>query len=117
LVEGSAIRPSKPVHGAIEKLDSGDIQLRWQRRDRLVHGWVDGTDIPNSEGVTDFEVQLFVAGALVASWSATQSSIIVTASEISGFAIEPDAALEFRIVQIGRFAKSPPLVLPMIWQP
>jgi hypothetical protein len=117
LVEGSGIRPRKPVHGAIEKLDSGDIQLRWQRRDRLVHGWVDGTDIPNSEGPTDFEVQLFVAGALVASWSAAQSSIIVTASEISGLAIEPDAALEFRIVQIGRFAKSPPLVLSVIWQP
>jgi Putative phage tail protein len=117
LVEGSAIRPPKPVHGAIEKLDSGDIQLRWQRRDRLVHGWVDGTDIPNSDGTNEFEVQLFVAGALVASWSATQSSIIVTASEISGLAIEPSTVLEFRIVQVGRFAKSPPLALSVIWQP
>ena len=116
-VNGNAIRPRKPVHGVIEKLDSGDIQLRWHRRDRLVHDWVDGTDIPNSEGVTDFEVQLFVAGALVASWSATQLSIIVTASEIFGLSIEPNTAAEFRIVQIGRFAKSPPLVLPIIWQP
>jgi Putative phage tail protein len=114
VVEGSAIRPRKPVHGVIEKLESGDIQLRWQRRDRLVHGWVDGTDIPNSEGVTDFEVQLFVAGALVASWSSNQPSILITGSEISGLSIAPNTALEFRIVQVGRFAKSPPLVLLMI---
>lgn len=116
-VKGHAIRPRKPVHGEIEKLDSGDIQLRWQRRDRLVHGWVDGTDIPNSEGPTDFEVQLFVAGTLVASWSTTQPSIIVTASGISGLSLASNTALEFRIVQVGRFAKSPPLVLPIIWQP
>jgi hypothetical protein len=110
-VAGNAIRPRKPVHGRIERSDNGDIQLLWQRCDRLAHPWVDGADIPNSEGMTEFAIELYVDGARVKTWGALSSVLLIAASEIAGLSIPSGANLQFHIVQLGRFARSPPLVL------
>ncbi len=110
-IAGNAIRPRKPVHGRIERLDNGDIQLLWQRCDRLAHPWVDAADVPNSEGVTEFAVELYVAGARVRTWDALTSSLFVAASEIAGLSIPAGANLQFQIIQLGRFARSSPLIL------
>lgn len=111
LVAGNAIRPRKPVHGKIERLVNGDIQLQWQRHDRLAHAWVDGADIPNSEGVSDYAVELYAEEALRSTWNTGTSALQITASEIAGLSIPASTNIQFQIVEIGRFARSLPLIL------
>ena len=111
LTIGNAIRPRKPVHGIIEHLVNGDIHLEWQRRDRLAYVWFDGADVPNSEGVSEYAVELYADGALRATWNASVSALQITASEITELSIPLGAILQFQIVQIGRFARSLPLML------
>ena len=111
VVTGNAIRPRKPVHGTIERLENGDIRLRWQRRDRLLHNWTDGTDVPNSEGATEYAVELFVGGARLATWDTATSALLVTASEIGLLSVASGASLQFGVVQQGRFARSAALTL------
>lgn len=111
LATGNAIRPRKLVHGKIERLGNGDIQLQWQRRDRLTHIWSDGADIPNSEGVSDYAVELYSGGTLRATWNTGTFALQITASEIAGLSLLTGATIEFQIVEIGRFARSLPLIL------
>ena len=111
VVRGNAVIPRRPVHGVIERLDSGDILLKWQRRDRLAHHWADGADMPNSESVLAFVIELYVAGAKIATWNTANSTLIITASEMAILTITPGAILMFQIVQEGRFARSPPVIL------
>ena len=111
LATGNAIRPRKPVHGKIERLMNGDIQLQWQRRDRLAYVWSDGADIPNSEGLSDYAVELYIDGTLRATWNTGTFSLQIAASEFTGLSIPAGANLQFQIVEKGRFARSLPLLL------
>ncbi len=111
LVTGNAIRPRKPVHGVIERFENGDISLRWHRRDRLAHVWADGADIPNSEATAEYAVELHIDGAVFATWNAGTSALLVAASEIALLPIAFGVALQFQVVQLGRFARSLPLIL------
>jgi hypothetical protein len=113
MVSGNAIRPRTPVHGIIERDENGDILLEWKRRDRLAHIWSDGADIPDSEGATEYAVELYVGGSRVATWSSSAPSLLLTASEIASLSIGAGAILQFQIVQSGRFARSSPLVLTL----
>ena len=111
LATGNAIRPRKPVHGKIERLINGDVQLQWQRRDRLAHIWSDSADIPNSEGVSDYTVELYSAGLLRATWDTGVTALSIPESDIAGLSVLSGATLEFQVIEIGRFARSMPLIL------
>jgi Putative phage tail protein len=115
LTTGNAIRPRSPVHGVIERLENGDILLRWQRRERLAHHWTDGADIPNSEGEAAYVVELYVDGALLITWNIANPLLLVAASEIGALSIAPGASVQFEIVQQGRFARSLSLKLSTNW--
>jgi hypothetical protein len=114
IVEGNAIRPRKPVHGRIEWQSNGDFLLAWVRRDRLAHGWIDGADIPNSEGVTEFAVGLSVGGLSRANWDISNESLLIGAAEISALSLPSGSILDFAITQQGRYARSRPLLLQTI---
>ena len=113
-VTGNAIRPRRPVHGAIERFATGDVLFRWQRRDRLAYQWLDGADIPNSEGQTQFVVDLHADGLPVANWTLSSSELRLTAAEIDSLAVPAGAMIELHIVQQGRAARSQPLVIAAI---
>jgi hypothetical protein len=113
VVAGNAIRPRRPVHGVIERIENGDFLLQWRRRERLAQNWTDGADIPNSEGATEYAVELFSGGAQLAKWNTATTALLVTASEISALSITSGATLQFQIVQQGRFARSSSLTLTM----
>ncbi len=113
-VTGNAIRPPRPVHGMAERFENGGILLQWKRRDRLPHIWADGADVPDSEGTTEYAVELYVGGARIATWRCTASSLLLTAAETASLSIGSGAVLQFNIIQLGRFARSLPLVLTLI---
>lgn len=114
LVTGGAVVPQRPVHGKIERLENGDIFLRWQRRDRLAHSWVDGAGIPNSEGVLAYTVKIYVGGVQRATWDIGNDSLLITTSELADLSIVTGTAFQFQIRQQGRFAQSQPLVLKVL---
>ena len=111
LVTGSAVVPRQPVHGSIERLENGDIFLNWRRRDRLAFNWADGADVPNSEGVLAYVVELYVSGIQLVTWDTSTDSLLITISEIESFFIAPGAIFEFRIRHQGRFAQSKALTV------
>lgn len=111
LVVGNALRPRRPVHGIIEHVGSGNIQLQWQRRDRLPHSWIDSADVPNSEGAAAYAVELYVGGVRLAAWTLDTNMLLVAASEIAVLPIALGANLDFQIFEQGRFARSQPLRL------
>jgi hypothetical protein len=115
LVTGGAVVPWRLVHGTIERLENGDIFLKWQRRDRLAHNWADGADVPNSEGVLAFIVELYVGGVQRATWDTSTDSLLIMVSEIGSFSIAPGAILQFQIRQQGRFAQSKALTVEFIF--
>ncbi len=108
---GAAITPRPPVHGQIGTQPDGGIRLRWIRRDRLAYIWADATDLPNSEGVVEFAVELWSGGAVLATWSIGEPELAIDAATLASFSLSAGANLEFRIRQVGRFAQSLPLVL------
>lgn len=110
-IEGLAITPRSPVHGRIEQKDNGDISLSWVRRDRLSHGWTDSVDIPNSEGFTQYAVELLVSGVTVGQWTSASEGLVIQATEIETFLLPPSAQLVFSIIQQGRYARSAPLLI------
>jgi hypothetical protein len=99
------------VHGAIERLTNGDILLRWIRRDRLNFAWVDGADMPESEGGQNFEVALSVGGQFRQIWAVAQPSLVIDAAEIGALAIPAGSTLLFSVRQLGKFAQSMPIEL------
>jgi hypothetical protein len=111
VVSGNAIVPRTPVHGAIERLTNGDILLRWIRRDRLNFAWVDGADMPESEGGQNFEVALSVGGQFRQIWAVAQPSLVIDAAEIGALAIPAGSTLLFSVRQLGKFAQSMPIEL------
>jgi hypothetical protein len=111
VVDGTAIRPRKPVHGRIERQSNGDLLLAWVRRDRLAHGWIDGADIPNSEGVIEFTVELAVGGLMRSVWSASSESLLLSAAEIAALSLPSGSILDFAITQQGRYARSQSMLI------
>ena len=111
VVTGNAIRPPKPVHGTVVRQADGATLLQWKSRDRRMHNWSDGADIPNSEGFVEFALDLRAEGIRVASWTVSSHSLLLAPAEFTALAIPEGAALQFSIVQQGRFARSLPLLL------
>lgn len=115
LVQGLAISPRAPVHGQLERHADGGIALNWLRRDRLAHVWADGADMPDSEGGGQFIVELGTEGGMLASWTSTSESLLLSATEIAALSITPGSTMIFSIVHQGRFARSAPLTLTTIF--
>jgi Putative phage tail protein len=115
MVSGNALQPRAPVHGEIDRLANGDFRLSWVRRDRLVHSWADGADLPNSENVAAYAVELAVGGITIASWNAPTEVLAIATSELTSLGLVAGTPFNFSIIQQGRFARSSPLTLTTIY--
>jgi hypothetical protein len=114
-ITGQAVRPRSPVHGRIEKRTNGDLYLSWIRRDRLTLPWGDAVDILNSEAVLEFVIAVAVAGQTIKSWTINASDLQITGAELSMLNIPSGALLDFSISQQGRYARSDPLILSILF--
>jgi Putative phage tail protein len=114
IVSGLAVTPRKPLHGRSEKLANGDMLLSWTRRDRLASVWTDAVDAPNAEGLQEYAITLSIAGLVRANWNVAEPQLSITASELAAMSILAGSTLSFAISQVGRFAKSAPLIIDAI---
>jgi Putative phage tail protein len=111
MVEANAVRPSAPVSGRILKQASGDILIRWIRRNRIDPGWVDEVELPMSEDQLQFDITLFVNGSPLRSWAAFAEQFEIGAAEISALQLPIATLLRFEVRQVGRHARSKPLAI------
>jgi hypothetical protein len=112
-VNGRAIRPPSPVHGRIDVQPDGSVALAWIRRERLPYGWADGVDMPNSENADNFNVGFYIGASLFMERNVAEPSCTLTAAEWNALRASAAGPLYAQIRQVGRFASSPPLLLPM----
>ncbi len=106
---GTALRPLVPVHGRAIPDGAGGLLLGWIRRSRVDPGWRDGVDLPLGEGREAWRVAAVPATPGVGPWDCTAPALHLAAVEVA--ALPPGTSLEIR--QVGDFALSQPLVLPL----
>ncbi len=58
LPTGRSYRPYAPVHLKQDKLDNGDIRLRWTRRSRMLNDSWQGTTVPLNEAFEQYYLQI-----------------------------------------------------------
>jgi hypothetical protein len=105
---GLALRPLAPVHGRVRRTGDGGIQISWIRRSRVDTGWRDHVDVAAGESREAWRVDL-VGITDAGPWETASSSLWIDPATVA--LLLPDAVASIR--QIGDFAMSPPLFLPL----
>jgi hypothetical protein len=108
-VVGRALQPLAPVHGLLRADGAGGIVAEWVRRTRADTGWRDGVDVPLGESREAWRIELVPPVSAIGSWETTTVNLPITAPVLA--ALAPGHSLAIR--QIGDFALSPPLLLPL----
>lgn len=104
-----ALCPLAPVHGVIGSDGAGGAELRWVRRTRTDAGWRDHVDVPLGESHEAWRIEIEPAAAGVGPWETASPSLAIDA--VTWTALAPDSV--FSIRQVGDFALSEPLHLPL----
>lgn len=105
----AALRPLVPVHGRAVPDGAGGLMLGWIRRSRVDPGWRDGVDLPLGEGREAWRVAAVPAIPGLGPWECAAPVLHLGAAEVA--VLPPGASVEIR--QVGDFALSLPLVLPL----
>lgn len=106
---GRALAPLAPVHGRSYPDGAGGVHAEWVRRSRADTGWRDHVDLPPGEGREMWRVEPHPPVAGVAGWDCLSPTLHLDAAALA--ALPAGHALSIR--QIGDFAPSPPLLLPL----
>ncbi len=106
---GAALPPLAPVHGRIWADGSGGAFLSWRRRSRVDTGWRDHVDLPLGEGQEAWRIALSPPVDGIAAWERASPTLHIEAAVLA--ALPPGTLIS--ICQVGDFALSPPLFLPL----
>lgn len=106
---GGALLPLAPVHGRISYDGSGGVLISWRRRSRVDTGWRDHVDLPIGEGQEAWRISLSPPVPGMAPWERATADLHIAADVLA--ALPPDTTIAIR--QVGDFALSPPLSLPL----
>lgn len=98
---GMALECYSPVHPAAIGW-GGDLTLSWIRRGRLANGWNDGIDVPLSEDVESYEVDVYNAGntAVVRTLTSATQTVAYTSAQQTTDHGAPVTSLNLRIYQL-----------------
>lgn len=105
----SALRPPAPVHGHIRGDGAGGVDIGWVRRSRVDTGWRDHVDLPLGESRAAWRVLLVPAVPGVGPWECPSPALNISGAAMASL----PAGCGIEIRQIGDFALSPPLSLPL----
>ncbi len=106
---GRALRPLAPVHGHIRADGEGGAIIGWVGRSRIDAGWRDHVDQPPGESREAWRIAVSPPVPGVGPWESASPLLSIGADERA--TLPPGCALEIR--QVGDFARSPPLFLPL----
>lgn len=106
---GRALRPLAPVYGRVGPDGAGGVIATWIRRSRIDAGWRDQVDLPFGESREAWRATLTPTVPGIGPWDLASPTLAIAAGELA--ALPPGAALDIR--QVGDFALSPPLFIPL----
>jgi hypothetical protein len=106
---GAALLPLAPIHGRISPYGEGDVFVSWRRRSRVDTGWRDHVDLPIGEDQEAWRITLSPPVPGIVPWERTTPDLHIAAAVMA--ALPPETMMEIR--QVGDFALSPPLSLPL----
>ena len=81
----------------------------WRRRSRVDTGWRDHVDLPIGEGQEAWRIELSPPVDGIAPWDRAMPTLHIAAGALAG--VPPGTTIAIR--QVGDFALSPPLLLPL----
>ncbi len=110
-IQGIAIRPLAPVHGAFSVSEGGTVTIHWVRRSRIDSGWRDGVDQMMAEQQEQYLISLAADGTQVAQYTSFETSITFSAAQWSDLGIAQNAIVTAEVRQIGRYAQSGSLII------
>ncbi|WP_422062202.1 phage tail protein [Sphingopyxis sp.] len=105
---GRALRPLAPVHGELRPDGLGGVAV-WIRRSRADTGWRDEVDVPFGESREAWRIELVPPVPGIGPWETMAPTFSLASVAIA--ALAPGHMLAIR--QVGDFALSSPLVLPL----
>lgn len=95
---GASLRPFSPVHLEAIKDDNGDWSFSWFRRDRLATD----TNIPMSEAIEDYEVDVMRDGDVIRTISVLTKSAVYTAAQQATDFGSTQTSVTVRVYQISQ---------------
>lgn len=99
---GADLKPYSPVHIGGWRNADGDLALSWVRRTRIGGEWRDGVEVPLSESVEAYDVEILNgAGAVVRTFSGVASPALTytAAEQVADFGA-PQASITARVYQL-----------------
>ena len=106
---GAALRPLAPVHGRVSPDGDGGVDVGWIRCSRVDAGWRDQVDLPLGESREMWRITLSPPVTGIGPWERESPALHIAASDMA--ALPAGSVLTIR--QVGDFALSPPLTLPL----
>jgi len=106
---GAALVPLAPMHGRITPDGAGGVLLGWRRRSRVDTGWRDHVDLPVGEGREAWRISLSPPVAGIGPWERATPDLHIGADILA--VLPPGTSVAIR--QVGDFAPSPPMLLPV----
>lgn len=114
LVDGRAILPPSPVHGAASNGSGGDLLLSWTRRSRLGWLWRDLGEAPLAEEREAYQVTIMAGADTLrqvevgsANWT------YLAADRTSDLVVAGATPMTLEVRQIGTYGPSEPLRIPL----
>jgi hypothetical protein len=106
---GRALQPPAPTHGRVRADGADGVVVSWVRRGRVDAGWRDHVDQPLGESREEWRIALSPSVPGVGPWQSPSPTLHINADELA--MMPPGCAIDIR--QVGDFALSPPLSLPL----
>jgi len=106
---GRALLPLAPVHGQSRADGAGGVTIDWVRRSRVDTGWRDHVDQPLGESSEAWRIALSPPVSGIGPWESASPTLHIGAADFA--MLPPGCTIEIR--QLGDFAVSPPLYLPL----
>lgn len=109
--DGVNLKPYSPVHVRGERNASGDLTITWIRRTRIGGEWRNDTEVPLSEQVESYDIEIMDgSGGVARTLTTTDTSLTYPASDQTNDFGSPQAAVTVRIYQysaaVGRGRKA-----------
>lgn len=100
--EGANLMPYAPVHLGGGRDASNNLTINWIRRNRLDGSWRDGVDVPMSESVESYEVDVYSDNTyttVVNTLTSSVQTVDYSAATQTGDGLTPGATVYFKVYQ------------------
>ena len=97
---GERLKPLAPVLFTAAMQPSKNVNLKWQRRDRVARAWASAGNLPQSEDAESYEIDVVIDGAVVRTLTSSTTSLTYTSAEVAADTLGLAETATFNLYQI-----------------